>query len=154
MIASQNTPQLPDKTKEEEIKERREKVNELLGKGWSEKKIALELKVSYITIVRDVKELKERTFEWVDEQARTGYMFECKKCIDEIDNLKSTMYDMLYDSNSNPELKLKISKEIREILRFKIERLEVIPTIQGVNNMVKQIGRVPQTNPHYANNKV
>jgi len=128
MITSQNTPQLPDKTKEEEIKERREKVNELLGKGWTEKKIAVELKVSYITIVRDVKELKEQTFEWVDEQARTGYMFECKKCIDEIVNLKSTMYDMLYDPNSSPELKLKISKEIREILRFKIETLEVIPT--------------------------
>lgn len=148
MINSQNSPQLPDKSKEEEIRDRREKVNELLGKGWTEKKIAGELNVSYITIVRDVKELKEQTFQWVDEQARTGYMFECKKCIDEIDNLKSTMYDMLYDPNSNPELKLKISKEIREILRFKIERLEVIPTIQGVKNMIKQIGRYPQKYPY------
>ena len=38
MITSQNTPQLPDKTKEEEIKERREKVNELLGKGWQKRR--------------------------------------------------------------------------------------------------------------------
>lgn len=147
MTAFENPSEM-DASKEQEIQERREKVNELLSQGWTEKKIAENLNVSYATILRDVKELKDQTFEWVDEQARTGYMFECKKCLGEIDNLKTIMYDMLYDPNSKPELKLKISKEIREILSFKIERLEVIPTIQGVKNMIKQFGRDPQTHPY------
>jgi len=144
MITSQNTPQLPDKTKEEEIKERREKVNELLGKGWTEKKIAAELKVSYITIVRDVKYLKEQVFDWVDEQARVGFMFECKKCLDELDNLKTRMYDILDDPNSKPEVKIKISRELREILHLKIEKLGLIPTLQGMKNIVSQFGKKPQ----------
>jgi len=134
------TPALEDKSKEEEITQRRERVTELLSYGWTEKKIANELDVSYPTIVRDVRYLKEHVYEWVDEQARIGFMFECKKSLDEINSLKTAMYDLYYDPNTNPEMKLKISKELRELLTLKIERLGDIPVLHGVKRMLSRFG--------------
>ncbi len=148
MINPQN-PALEDKNKEEEITQRRERVSELLSQGWTEKRIAKELDVSYPTIVRDVKYLKEHVYEWVDEQARIGFMFECKKCIDEIDSLKTAMYDLYYDPNTTPELKLRASKELRELLTLKIDNLGNIPVLEGVKRMVSQFSKYDDPNPYY-----
>lgn len=153
MTAFENPVEM-DASKEQEILERREKVNELLSQGRTEKKIAEELNVSYATILLDVKFLKEQALQWVDDLAKTEFIFEVKKSIGELDNLKTRLYGYLDDDKLDAETKVKISREIRNILGVKISALAKGPTLQGIRRVIKQYGNGPQTQPYNYNNKV
>ena len=153
MITSEN-PALEDKSKEQEVAERREKITELLSQGWTEKRIANELDVSYPTIIRDVRYLKEQAFEWVDDIAKTGLIFEVKKSVSELDYLKTKLYGYLDEDKLDVETKVKISRELREILDLKLNVLAQGPTLKGLKRVINQYvnGQQPTSPYTYSSN--
>ena len=153
MTAFENPSEM-DASKEQEIMERQEMVNELLSQGWTEKKIAEKLNVSYATILLDVKFLKEEALQWVDDLVKTEFIFEVKKSIGELNNLKTRLYGYLDDDKLDAETKVKISREIKNILDLKLGILAKGPALQGLRRAIKQHGNDPQTQPYNYNNKV
>lgn len=133
-----------DATKEQEMLERRDRVDELLSQGWTEKKIAEKLNVSYATLLRDVKFLKEQALQWVDDMAKTEFIFEVKKSVGELDNLKTRLYGYLDDAKTDVETKLKISRELREILNLKLDTLGAGPALQGMKRVINRFGMSSQ----------
>ena len=98
-------------TQEELIKERQEKVASLLMMGHTEISIAKMLDVSRETIVRDVRELKNMSPQWLDSLAQHGFTLEFKMCLDLLKILRANLLDMLQNASSTSE-KLKIIQAI------------------------------------------
>jgi len=98
-------------TQEELIKERQEKVASLLMMGHTEVDIAKTLGVSRETIVRDVRELKNMSPQWLDSLAQHGFTFEFKMCLDLLKTLRVKLQNMLQNASSTSE-ELKIIRAI------------------------------------------
>jgi len=98
-------------TQEELIKQRQEKVASLLMMGHTEISIAKMLGVSRETIVRDVRELKSMSPQWLDSLAQHGFTFEFKMCLDLLKTLRAKLLDMLQNASSTSE-EIKIIREI------------------------------------------
>lgn len=69
---------------EAKISERQYQVNLLLGEAITERAIAKTMGVSRETIVRDVHELKQQANKWLTEEAKTGFIFQCKLALDKL----------------------------------------------------------------------
>lgn len=98
-------------THDELIKERQEKVASLLMVGHTEVSIAEMLDVSRETIVRDVRELKNMSTQWLDSLAQHGFVLEFKMCLELLKTLRVKLKEMLENTNSTPD-KLKIIRAI------------------------------------------
>lgn len=68
----------------DKIAERQYQVNLLLGEALTERGIAKTMGVSRETIVRDVHELKEQANKWLTEEAKTGFIYQCKLALDKL----------------------------------------------------------------------
>lgn len=129
-------------TQEELIKERQEKVSSLLMTGHTEVAIAKMLGVSRETIVRDVRELKNMSPQWIDSLAQYGFIFEFKLFLDLLKSHRVILQDMLENSSSTLE-KLKIIRQIQENIEyFRFIMLEG-PTLYALN---KKLNDLPNVN--------
>lgn len=138
MITSENVPALPDQSKEEEIQERREKVMELLAQCWTEQRIADELKVSKITIVRDVKWLREYSAsKWADDLVNEGFFYYMKKCFDEFEYLKGKMHQFLEEDHPVKE-KVMVTKTLTDLICNQVNIVSAGPVLQGLKQIVNR----------------
>lgn len=136
MITSDNTPSLPESSKEEEIQSRREKVMELLAQCWPEQKIADKLGVSKITISRDVKWLKEyASTKWIDEILDVGFFYHMKKCFDEFEYLKIKLHQFIDEDHSVKE-KISAIRALNDIMCTQTSILGEGPMLKRVKQLV------------------
>jgi len=138
MITSENISSLPDKSKEEEVQARREKVMEYLAQCWTEQKIADELGVSKITVVRDVKWLKEyASTKWADEIIYEGFFYYMKKCFDEFEYLKRKLHQFLVEDHTVKE-KIMAIKALNDLMYTQASIYAEGPVLQKLKQFVER----------------
>jgi len=115
--------------------ERREKVAQCLLKGYPEYKIAEELGVSRRTVVNDVAYLKKAVQPWLDNLAKTGFIFEYKQGLDII-RANGIQLQKLSEETSDKEVKLKILKAIDDNAKLYLEVLAGVPTISSIRKAI------------------
>ena len=138
MITSENIPSLPDKSKEEEVQARKEKVMEYLAQCWTEQKIADELGVSKITVVRDVKWLREYAYsKWADDLVGEGFFYFMKKCFDEFEYLKRKLHEILEEDHSSRE-KISAIKALNDLTCSQASVFTAGPVLQKLKQFVNR----------------
>ena len=138
MITSDNVPSLPERSKEEEIQERREKVMELLAQCWTEQRIADELKVSKITVVRDVKWLREyAATKWADDLVGEGFFYYMKRCFDEFEYLKRKMHQILEEDHPVKE-KIMATKTLNDLMSNQVNVISAGPFLRSLKQIVNR----------------
>jgi len=123
--------------KNDAIKRRREKISYLLIKGKNETEIAYELKVSRITIVRDVSFLKKHSQNWLDGLAKNGFIFEYKLALGKIRDHESEL-QKLYSQTEETSHKIQILKTLDDNAKLYLELLGETPTIHAYKRAIKQ----------------
>lgn len=124
--------------KNDAIKRRREKISYLLIKGKNETEIAYELKVSRITIVRDVSFLKKHSQNWLDGLAKNGFIFEYKLALAKIRDHESEL-QKLYNKTNDLGHKIQILKALDDNAKLYLELLGETPTIHAYKRAIKQV---------------
>jgi len=80
------------------IRERRQKVSNLIIKGKTETEIAGILFVHRNTIVRDVSFLKNQSHNWLDGLAKNGFIYEYKLSLDKSRDHERELQKLFEDS--------------------------------------------------------
>lgn len=119
-----------------EIRQRRERVAHLI-RYRTETKIAGILGCSRETIVRDVKFLKKQNWEWLDDLAKDGFIFEFRNALEKIRQNGARLEDM-FEKAIDSWLKLEIIREQDRNSKLYLELLGEAPTIHAFRKAVKQ----------------
>jgi len=122
-MAAEQTP----KKHSDEIRERREKVAELI-KFKTESEIAEDLNCSLVTIARDVAFLKQAAQHWLDDLAANGFIFEYKTALDELKENRTGLKN-LYENATDPFEKRILLKDIDANILSYIKLLSEAPTV-------------------------
>lgn len=122
-MASEQTP----KKKSDEIRERREKVAEMM-KFKTEVEIARDLNCSLVTVARDVAFLKKSARYWLDDLARDGFIYEYKISLDELKESRVAL-KQLYENSTDPFEKRMLLKDIDANILSYIKLLSEAPTV-------------------------
>lgn len=122
-MAAEQTP----KKHSDEIRERREKVAELI-KFKTESEIAEDLNCSLVTIARDVAFLKQAAQHWLDDLAANGFIFEYKIALDELKENRNKLKNLYSNTTENFE-KRSIVKDLDSNIALYIRLLSEAPTV-------------------------
>jgi len=117
---------------------RKAQVQELLLRGYTQAKIALELNVCDRTIRRDIQKLKERSRFWLENLAREEFIFEYQQTLAGLKQDMSRLNEMYEDESvqKNIPLQLKILKQISETRSKYGELLHKGPMIMSIGKLL------------------
>lgn len=135
-------PALIDKTQEQMIALRREKVAHFLIKGYPEIEIAKMVNVSRETVVRDVRVIKMQARGWYANLVTVEYLYEYKMIFDK---LKDYEYELQQMKNEAKDVKdkIKITKALQDNIFLQL-KLADYPTakhlLEIMTSLEKQYG--------------
>ena len=117
------------------IRERRQKVSNLIIKGKTETEIASILCVHRNTIVRDVSFLKRQSHNWLDGLAKNGFIYEYKLSLDKIRDHERELQKLFEDSEEIGQ-KTQILKALDDNSKLYLELLGETPTIHAYKRAI------------------
>ncbi|HEC63958.1 hypothetical protein LCGC14_1995190 [marine sediment metagenome] len=131
-----------------EISERQAWMMRNLG-TFSAKYAAEKFKISKKQVYEDLKEIREvHTQSWPDEMAHTGYVYEMYAIDTQLKKAMEILWTRVHAFDGQNELKESyvVSHLLGEIKNIAYARKELIAggSYKGVQNMVKQIGKLPR----------
>ena len=124
------------KSKRQNVTERRDKVAKMI-KFKSEIEIAEILGWSRATIVRDVRFLKQKTQQWLDELANDGFLFENKNLLEKMKE-RGARLEELYGKTDDVKQKISIIREQDRNDKQYLELISETPTIHAFRRIVRQ----------------
>mgnify|MGYP001573089000 CR=1 FL=1 len=136
-------PALTDKTQEQMITQRREKVAHFLIKGYPEAEIAKMVNVSRETVVRDVRVIKMQARGWYANLATVEYLYEYKMMFDK---LKDYEYELQQMKNEAKDIsdKIKITKALQDNIFLQLKLVNnptAIHLLEIMKSLEKQYRR-------------
>jgi len=117
------------------IRERRQKVSNLIIKGKTETEIASILCVHRNTIVRDVSFLKNQSHNWLDGLAKNGFIYEYKLSLDKIRDHERELQKLFEDSEEIGQ-KTQILKALDDNSKLYLELLGETPTVHAYKRAI------------------
>ena len=117
------------------IRERRQKVSNLIIKGKTETEIASILCVHRNTIVRDVSFLKKQSHNWLDGLAKNGFIYEYKLSLDKIRDHEREL-QKLFENSEDIGQKTQILKALDDNSKLYLELLGETPTIHAYKRAI------------------
>jgi len=117
------------------IRERRQKVSNLIIKGKTETEIAGILFVHRNTIVRDVSFLKNQSHNWLDGLAKNGFIYEYKLSLDKIRDHERELQKLFEDSEEIGQ-KTQILKALDDNSKLYLELLGETPTVHAYKRAI------------------
>jgi len=117
------------------IRERRQKVSNLIIKGKTETEIAGILCVHRNTIVRDVSFLKNQSHNWLDGLAKNGFIYEYKLSLDKIRDHERELQKLFEDSEEIGQ-KTQILKALDDNSKLYLELLGETPTVHAYKRAI------------------
>ncbi len=117
------------------IRERRQKVSNLIIKGKTETEIASILFVHRNTIVRDVSFLKNQSHNWLDGLAKNGFIYEYKLSLDKIRDHERELQKLFEDSEEIGQ-KTQILKALDDNSKLYLELLGETPTVHAYKRAI------------------
>ena len=96
------------------------------------------LGVSRETIVRDVRELKNMSPQWLNSLAQHGFALELKMCLDLLKTLRVKLQEMLETENSTSN-KLKIIREIENNIGLYNQMMLDGPAVYVMTNKLNSV---------------
>jgi len=117
------------------IRERRQKVSNLIIKGKTETEIASILCVHRNTIVRDVSFLKKQSHNWLDGLAKNGFIYEYKLSLDKIRDHERELQKLFEDSEDIGQ-KTQILKALDDNSKLYLELLGETPTVHAYKRAI------------------
>ena len=117
------------------IRERRQKVSNLIIKGKTETEIASILCVHRNTIVRDVSFLKKQSHNWLDGLAKNGFIYEYKLSLDKIRDHEREL-QKLFENSEEIGQKTQILKALDDNSKLYLELLGETPTIHAYKRAI------------------
>jgi len=117
------------------IRERRQKVSNLIIKGKTETEIASILCVHRNTIVRDVSFLKKQSHNWLDGLAKNGFIYEYKLSLDKIRDHEREL-QKLFENSEEIGQKTQILKALDDNSKLYLELLGETPTVHAYKRAI------------------
>lgn len=117
------------------IRERRQKVSNLIIKGKTETEIASILCVHRNTIVRDVSFLKKQSHNWLDGLAKNGFIYEYKLSLDKIRDHEREL-QKLFENSEDIGQKTQILKALDDNSKLYLELLGETPTVHAYKRAI------------------
>ena len=117
------------------IRERRQKVSNLIIKGKTETEIAGILFVHRNTIVRDVSFLKNQSHNWLDGLAKNGFIYEYKLSLDKIRDHEREL-QKLFENSEDIGQKTQILKALDDNSKLYLELLGETPTVHAYKRAI------------------
>ena len=125
------------------IEDRRKRVASLLVQSLTETEIAKELKVDQSTIIRDIKELKKMSQQFVYDLAKADLTYCYKQCLDGIEEVKRKGWDIFNGINNLATRdKLLALKLIIECNEAKFALFKEGPAIMQVKSMEERLANI------------
>jgi len=109
------------KNKKKEIRDRREKVSDLIRQGYSEKKIAEFLDCSRETVVRDIRHMRKEAVLWADKFPNE-FFYEYKVTLDKLKDCEFELQKCKKEAGSVIE-KVRVIKALHENLNAQMQLL-------------------------------
>ena len=118
---------------------RREMIRDLLIRGYSQEKIAEKLNVSPRTVRRDVRKIREGSKYWLENLAKGEFVDNYRETLDGLKLDLMELNEMLgeEDMKKDPNLRLKIIKQITEIRGNYCQMLIKGPMVWSINYTLK-----------------
>jgi len=102
-----------------QVKKRRERISLCLSKSvTSPSLIARELGLSLATVSNDLHWMKVQSLKWLSGHTLDGYIFETKNTIEQFKDIEMDLQNMRKMA-TNPEVKLKIIHELKEVINMR-----------------------------------
>lgn len=117
---------------------RRQKVAQhmLLCKSINE--ISLDLKISVATVKRDKRWIMDEANQWTDEQAQGGFLADCQKQLERIEECIQNLKNMRNDLTLEPWQKLHLERTIVDVTAKKLAVLDMMPMYRKFTNFMKK----------------
>lgn len=115
-------------------------IRDLLIRGYSQEKIAEKLNVSPRTIRRDVRKVREGSKYWLENLAKDEFVSIYHETLDGVKLDLMTLNDMLEEDSTkkDPNLRLKILKQISEVRKNYSQLLHAGPMVWSINGIFKK----------------
>jgi len=117
---------------------RKQKVVFMTWKGESETNIAKKLGVSRATIVRDVKQIRSDSQNWIDDLAKGGFIFEYRFNLEKIKQTNFALQELLAQTDDVSQ-KIKILKAMDNNTKLYLQLLGEAPTIYALKKANQEI---------------
>ncbi|WP_268543687.1 helix-turn-helix transcriptional regulator [Candidatus Nitrosotenuis cloacae] len=117
---------------------RRSKVAQCMMLSKSIDEIALELKISPSTVKRDKQWVMKEAELWVNEQALGGFVLDCQKQIERIEECIQNLKNMRNDPTLEIWQKLHLERTIVDVSAKKLAILDMMPMYHKFTNFMKK----------------